>query len=295
MWGGLLSLGRRGAVVSGGLVVVIAALTATDWPQGGLRSFWNQHAFLAGSLSSVLFLALGATLVDDWIARRDQARLRLVILVACGALARAPLAQRRVMWFALNGGHFFEDADFRLDHESADRIRAILIRHGLHEIKENDVINGAAVPPGMASRISELVNDPEWAQAAYDLLRECSHGIRSIMARWASLLTGTDKSAAILEDIALQSEQLTQVQVKLLPVARGRVMEFQPEEIDELGELWRKAFANSIALDEALTRLSGKRGSGWITDGRQLLEGTDLEALRTRDSVTERRSMRLYR
>ncbi|WP_345601358.1 hypothetical protein, partial [Streptomyces coacervatus] len=110
-------------------MVVIAGLTATDWPQGSLRSFWNQHAFLAGSLSSVLFLALGATLVEEWIARRDEARLRLVILVACGALARAPLAQRRVMWFALNGGHFLEDADFRLDRESADRIRAILTRH----------------------------------------------------------------------------------------------------------------------------------------------------------------------
>ncbi|GAA3836024.1 hypothetical protein GCM10022403_080840 [Streptomyces coacervatus] len=114
------------------------------------------------------------------------------------------------------------------------------------------------------------------------------------MARWAALLTGTDKSAAILEDIALQSEQLTQVQVRLLPVARGRVREFQPGEIDELGELWRRAFANSIALDEALTQLSGKRGPDWITDGRNLLEAMDLEALRTRDSVPERRSMRLY-
>ncbi|MDF2269266.1 hypothetical protein P2Q00_28060 [Streptomyces coacervatus] len=242
----------------------------------------------------MLFLALGATLVEEWIARRDEARLRLVILVACGALARAPLAQRRVMWFALNGGHFLEDADFRLDRESADRIRAILTRHGLPEIKENDAINEVAVPPGMASRISVLANDPEWAQTAYDLLRGCSHGIRVIMARWAALLTGTDKSAAILEDIALQSEQLTQVQVRLLPVARGRVREFQPGEIDELGELWRRAFANSIALDEALTQLSGKRGPDWITDGRNLLEAMDLEALRTRDSVPERRSMRLY-
>ncbi|MFD3620653.1 hypothetical protein ACFWWT_36565 [Streptomyces sp. NPDC058676] len=279
--------------MSGGLVVVIVGLTVTDWPQGSLRSFWNQHAFLAGSLSSVLFLALGATLVEEWIARRDEARLRLVILVACGALARAPLAQRRVMWFALNGGHFIEDADFRFDGESADRIRAILARHDLAEVTENDAINEVVVPP-TASRISVLAADPEWAGAAYELLRGCSHGFRAITARWAPLLTGTDTSAAILEEIALQSEQLTQIQVRLLPVARGRVREFQPGEIDELGEVWRREFANSIALDEALTQLSGKRGPGWVTDGRKLLEATDLEALRVRESARERRSMRLY-
>ncbi|AZQ32122.1 hypothetical protein EJ357_47610 [Streptomyces cyaneochromogenes] len=275
-------------------MAVIVGLTVSDWPQGSLRGFWNQHAFLAGSLSSVLFLALGATLVEEWIARRDEARLRLVILVACGALARAPLAQRRVMWFALNGGHLIEDADFRLDPEAANRIRAILARHDLAELKENEVINGVAVPPGTASRISVLAADPEWAQTAYDLLRGCSHGFRVITARWAALLTGTDTSAAILEEIALQSEQLTQVQVRLLPVARGRVTEFQPEEINELGGLWRREFANSIALDEALTQLSGKRGADWVTDGRNLLEATDLEALRAREPMGEGRPMRLY-
>lgn len=289
-----MSPNRRGVVVSGGLVAVIVGLTVTDWPEGSLRSFWNQHAFLAGSLSSALFLVLGATLVKEWMARRDEARLRLVILVACGALARAPLAQRRAMWFALNGGHFIEDADFRLAPEAADQIRTILARHDLAEVKENDAINELVVPPGVASRISVLAADPKWAQTAYDLLRECSHGCRVIMARWAPLLTGTDKSAAILEEIALQSDQLTQVQVMLLRVARGRVREFQPGDIDELGELWRKEFANSIALEAALTQLSGKRGPDWAPDGWNLLEATDLEALRAREPVGERRSMRLY-
>ncbi|MFK4101678.1 hypothetical protein ACI2L1_16665 [Streptomyces sp. NPDC019531] len=242
----------------------------------------------------MLFLALGATLIEEWIARRDEARLRLVILVACGALARAPLAQRRVMWFALNGGHLIEDADFRLNPDLADRMKTILARHALPEIKENDVIHEVVRPPGTASRISVLAADPEWARTAYDLLRGCSHGFRVITARWAPLLTGTDRSAAILEEVALQSEQLTQVQVRLLPVARGRVREFQPGEIDELGELWRREFANSIALDEALTQLSGKRGPGWVTDGRNLLETPDVDALRARDSARERRSMRLY-
>ncbi|MDQ0605083.1 hypothetical protein QF037_009428 [Streptomyces canus] len=114
------------------------------------------------------------------------------------------------------------------------------------------------------------------------------------MAKWAPLLTGTDASPAILEEMALQSEQLTQVQVMLLPLARRRVSEVQPEAIDELGELWRREFANSIALDEALTQLSGKRGPSWVTDGRNLLEGTDLDALRAREPMRGRRPMRLY-
>ncbi|WP_367326417.1 hypothetical protein [Streptomyces sp. HUAS ZL42] len=37
-----------------------------------------------------------------------------------------------------------------------------------------------------------------------------------------------------------------------------------------------------------------KRGPGWATDGRNLLEAADLEALRARESVRERPSMRLY-
>lgn len=195
----------------------------------------------------------------------------------------------------MNGGQFIGDADFGIDAESMRRVRDVLARHDLAEVKENDVINrAAAMPPGAASRISVLAADPEWAETTYDLLRGCSHGFRVIMARWAPLLTGTDRSAAILEEMALQSEQLTQVQVMLLPLARGRVSEVQPEAIDELGELWRREFANSIALDEALTQLSGKRGPSWVTDGRHLLEGTDLEALRARELVRERRPMRLY-
>ncbi|GAA2613438.1 hypothetical protein GCM10010304_77620 [Streptomyces roseoviolaceus] len=293
MWG-LMPPSRRGAVASGGLVAVIVGLTVTDWPLGGLRSFWNQHSFLAGALSSVLFLALGATLVEEWIARRDEARLRLVKLVACAALARAPLAQRRAMWFALHGGHFIEDADFRLKRETLDRTRAILARQNLAEVKENDVLNEVVEPPDAASRISILASDPEWAQTAYDLLRDCSHGFRVITARWAPLLAGTDASAAILEEIALQPEQLTQVQVKLLPVARGRVSSFHPDEVEELSELWRRKFANSIALDEGLTQLSGKRGPSWVTDGRRLLEPADLEVLRAREAMRDTRSMRLY-
>lgn len=285
---------KWGLVLSIGLVLIILALTATDWPGGKLRTFWNQHSFLTGSLSSVLFLLLGATLVQDWVARRDESRLRLIILVACGSLARAPLAQRRMMWFLLNGGSFVEDRDFREDPNLSAQIKHALARNNLPEVAEHLVLNDASVTPSAQQRLEILAKDPDWLIAAYSLLRGLSHDFRAVMARWAPLLSGTDRSAAILEELAMQSDELTHIQVMALPVAREQLRELNDEEIQRLAQSWGRALANAIAMDESLTRLSGKRGSDWTSDGRKLLDPDDRDRLRGRDSRRAAGRMRLY-
>lgn len=285
---------KWGMALSAGLVAVILALTATDWPGGELRTFWNQHPFLTGSLSSVLFLLLGATLVQDWVARREESRLRLIILVACGSLARAPLAQRRMMWFLVNGGSFVEDRDFSADPTLSAQIKRALARNDLPEIAEYSVLNDAAGAPSREQRLEILAKDPDWLIAAYSLLRGLSHDFRAVMARWAPLLSGTDRSAAILEELAMQSNELTRIQVMFLPVAREQLRELSDEEIQRLAQAWGKALTNAVAMDEGLTRLSGKRGSNWTTDGRKLLDLDDMDRLRERDLRRAARSMRLY-
>lgn len=280
--------------LSASLLAIILGLTATDWPAEELRPFWTEHPFFTGSLSSALFLLLGATLVQDWMDRRDEARLRLIILVACGSLARAPLAQRRMMWFLANGGTLVEDVDFRGDPTLTTQIRSVLVRNHLPECGEHLVINGSSSVPSVERSLEILAKDAEWLIAAYSLLRGLSHGFRSVIARWAPLLAGTDRSARILAELAHQSEELTRLQVILLPVARQQSDGLSDEGIQKLVLAWRKALANAVALDEALTRLSGKRGTGWTGDGRRLLGADDVARLRERDLRRTTGTMRLH-
>lgn len=281
-------------VASISLLAIILALSVADWLSGELRTFWMEHTFLTGSLSSTLFLLLGATLVQDWMARRDESRLRIIILVACGALARAPLAQRRMMWFLVNGGALLEDGDFRGDPSLTSQIRNALARNRIPEASENLVINGTLRAPAVERRLEILARDPEWLNAAYSLLRAVSHGFRSVIARWAPLLTGSDRSANILIELAQQSDELTRVQVMLLPIARQQADLLSDEAVQDLARVWGKALANAVALDEALTRLSGKRGPVWTCDARSLLCADDVARLRERDARTTTRTMRLH-
>ncbi|MFJ4081153.1 hypothetical protein ACIP2Z_19575 [Streptomyces iakyrus] len=275
------------------LLAIILALSVADWLSGGLRTFWMEHPFLTGSLSSTLFLLLGATLVQDWMARRDESRLRIIILVACGALARAPLAQRRMMWFLANGGTLVEDGDFRGDSSLTSQIRNALARNRIPEASENLVINGTLSAPAVERRLEILARDPEWLSAAYSLLRAVSQGFRAVIARWAPLLAGSDRSAQILIELAQQSDELTRVQVMLLPIARQQADGLSDETIQDLAQAWGKALANAVALDEALTRLSGKRGPEWVCDARSLLCADDVARLRERDARKATRTMRL--
>ncbi|MFD5428202.1 hypothetical protein [Streptomyces sp. NPDC127084] len=269
-------------------------MTATEWPGGELSTFWSQHPFFTGSLSSVLFLLLGATLVQDWVARRDESRLRLIILVACGSLARAPLAQRRMMWFLLNGGDFVEDRDFRQDRDLSAQIKRTLTRNNLPEVAERLALNNYSCDPSTQRRLEILARDRDWLIAAYSLLRGVSHDFRAVIARWAPLLSGTDRSAALLEELAMQADELTKIQVMVLPVAREQRVQLNDEEIQQLVQSWGRALANAVAMDEALTRLSGKRGSDWTSDGRKLLDPADSDRLRERDLRRAAGGMRLY-
>ncbi|MGW7614161.1 hypothetical protein ACWGKW_44500 [Streptomyces sp. NPDC054766] len=187
-----------------------------------------------------------------------------------------------------------EDVDFRGDPTLTAQIRSVLVRNHLPEFGEHLVINGTSSVPSVERSLEILAKDAEWLIAAYSLLRGLSHGFRSVIARWAPLLAGTDRSARILAELAHQSEELTRLQVILLPVARQQSDGLSDEGIQKLVLAWRKALANAVALDEALTRLSGKRGTGWTGDGRRLLGADDVARLRERDLRRTTGTMRLH-
>jgi hypothetical protein len=199
-----------------------------------------------------------------------------------------------MMWFLLNGGDLVEDRDFRQDLGLSAQIKRTLARHNLPEVAEHLALNGGSGDPSMQRRLEILARDRDWLIAAYSLLRGVSHDFRAVIARWAPLLSGTDRSAAILEELAIQVDELTKIQVMVLPVARGQLMELNDEQIRQLAQAWRRALANAVAMDEALTRLSGKRGSQWTSDGRRLLDPADSDRLRERDLHRAAGGMRLH-
>ena len=152
-----------------------------------------------------------------------------------------------------------------------------------------------AVPrPGLTHRLAMLSADEPWRRLVHDVLLDVVHSFRSLIARWSALLLTTDESLQALKDLAEQAEELSQLFVEFdgaLPPS-GDVA----DEVEERQVLWRRAFANSVSLEEALIDKGGERrivGSPFRTPGRHLLAPDDRAELERRDTEPQL-SLRVY-
>lgn len=234
---------------------------------------------LTNLVASTIFVVIGLTIVQYWITRRDARKLSVTVEVAYNSIARAPLGQRRMMWFLLHGGELVEDLDFKLSVEQVNTVKEIIDGHKLDQVSEGRVRNALVEAPPLYERLSTLAADPKWVQLAYDALRSTVAGFRVIIARWAGLLVTTDQTARALRELSEQAEELTEVFVRLLPLVRANGGKLSETELIDLYLHWRKSFTNAVRLDEALIQLGGERGDRWTTDGRRLLQKNDFAAL----------------
>ena len=72
---------------------------------------------------------------------------------------------------------------------------------------------------------------------------------------------------------------------------------FAGDQLHERRQLWSRAFANAVSLEEALIDKGGERptaGGTFVTPGRSLLAPEDRAELEKR-ATEERSSLRLYR
>jgi hypothetical protein len=130
-------------------------LMLLDWPLGYAREEYLNHPLLTGVLSSLIPIVIGATLVKAYIDHRENARWRVASKVAYNSLLRAPLAQRRVMWFLLCGGPIVEDRDFAFEAKYAARITKLL-RHN-HMKERSEASSFMEGRPDLEARLARLV------------------------------------------------------------------------------------------------------------------------------------------
>jgi hypothetical protein len=290
------------AVLSVGAVVAVAL---SDWPLTTLSRFWSDHAMLTNLVSSAVFAGFTITVIERWLHRQElrqevgrrraeQRRLTVVRSAAYNAIARGPIAQRRIMWFLVHGGEFRRVPEFALSTEHMRELRAILTRLDLGETNEHDVMEGAVAQPDRLPRLAVLAADERWRRLVHDVLLDVVHHFRALIARWSALLLTTEESLHALKDLAEQAEELSMLFVEF--GGRRPTSAFSGDQLQQRLLLWSRAFVNAVSLEEALIDKGGERRSPagpFVTPGRNLLgpeDRTELEG----HAAGLRLSLRVY-
>ncbi|MGD9531305.1 hypothetical protein [Pseudonocardia sp.] len=274
-----------------GLVLALA-----DGLLAPVSAFWSAHSMLTNVVASGIFTIVTVTVIEGWLrnqerhrraaeAEQERRRLRIVRSVAYNAVARGPIAQRRIMWFLLHGGELRPVPEFRVSDGYAAELRAILARLDLPETSEHDVMDHVADRPCSTARFDVLALDRHWRSLVHDVLLDVVHSFRVLVARWSPLLLTTEEGRHTLTDLAAQVEELSAVFVTL--GGRRPVSGSAAGRLDAHRDLWRRAFANAVAMEEKLIDLGGERhtdGRRFTTPGRALLPPTDLARITGRDA-----------
>src|SRR3954451_2610185 len=146
---------------------LVVGLALTDGPPASLATFWSQHAMLTNLVSSAAFTALTVTVIETWLRRQEarreaatslaeQRRLTVVRSAAYNAVARAPIAQRRIMWFLVHGGELRRVPEFEISEEHVRELRTMLARLELPETSEHSVMLEGLARPRFSSRFPVL-------------------------------------------------------------------------------------------------------------------------------------------
>jgi hypothetical protein len=278
------------AILSAVLFLISAA---SDWPLGVLKNFWSSHSLLTNLYSEALFVVIGISVIEHYLHRRNDRRLALVAAVASDAAGRGPLSQWRTMWFLVNGGEYISDLDFPISSARIKGIRNALQRNGFPEVKESEVRAASAPLPDLTERLTLLTTDRQWVSLAYSILREFTFRFRILIARWSPLLASTTESGDVLLDLAAQAQELTDLFIRLRPIAMEGRSSLTPDEFVQLIEHWRMALCNAIAMDHALAHFSGQPSFPWSTGSRLLLAEADRQ-LATNTLYKRTGTMRIY-
>jgi hypothetical protein len=287
-------------------VVAFGGLAITDWPSGALSSFWSDHAMLTNLVSSAIFAVVTVTVIEAWLRQREdrqkellrraeEHRLTIVRSAAYNAVARAPIAQRRIMWFLVHGGELRRVPEFEISEEHVRELRTMLARLELPETSEHSVMLEGLARPSFSSRFPVLAQDRQWRQLVHDVLLDVVHNFRVLVARWSALLVTTDESLRALRDLAAQAEELSRIFVEFNGNKPARL--YLGDELKERQLLWSRSFANAVALEEALIDAGGERRTTnrrFVTPGRRLLPTDDLRRLEDRDQDRTQRTLRLH-
>jgi hypothetical protein len=247
------------------LVIFIAAsLAIVDLSVPAVASFFVGHAVFSSVLTSLLFLAIGYTVVDWLLAEHERRRWGRVRSIALVAIGRGALNQRRAMQYSVMLEDLHIDADFEpvaAYNEVATAVERCLAGNSeLQSISRNEIVaNQAGETEAELSkasvggqvdeyerRLSMLIADPGWRRASYLLLREAAHSMNRLIGRWVPALSASERGMDVLTIMSDQADRLDDLARRL----DGRSLDSSPGL--PLPGLWIQEQINSLLLYEWL-------------------------------------------
>lgn len=271
------------------LLALLLVTVGSDWPTGLLTQYWSDHAMLTNIVSSLIFVALGATIVERWSSRQSDKRFSVIESTTYEAVANTPLGIRRALWFLVNGGRVLDDEDFKLTDDEADRLALIFQRHGFSVASEKEVSRGNVSVPSDVARLAALIHDPDWLALAHPLLLRTVHTSRLAVARWAHLLITTRQSANALNDLVAVIEDLRALVTALNPVRTTDVLA-NDDEREAFVTTWRMCFVNAAIIYEDF--MLGARTPGFVRWSPELTQSSDAARLTELNIQRDKRSRR---
>ncbi|WP_345421714.1 hypothetical protein [Actinomycetospora chlora] len=229
--------------------MLLLAIVVSDWPTGVLSDFWAGHAMLTNIVSSLVFVVLGATLVERWLSRQENRRAEIITATALGAMANVPCAYQNALWFLLNGQAVHVDVDFRVTDAEQAVVAGILASHGFDVVAQTDVARGGAVPPEDVARLAVLLQDRQWVLTAHDLLLRTNQTARLILARWAQLMIASKETTRSLRQVTDLIDDIDEIRMSMNPINKhDRLATHADREL--FVRRWRAGFVNAAVLYE---------------------------------------------
>lgn len=251
-----------------GIIGMAAFLTVIDMTIPAFSSYFVNHTIVSGAVMSLLFLAIGYSVVEWSIRDAEQRRWDRVKRIGLIAVGRGVLNQRRSMQYCVipTGKHC--DGDFS-PHEGYERVEAA-IRSNLeliagrgHDLLRSDAASTVQIQSGpqdattidqemdFEERLRHLVRDEAWRKSAYHLLREAEHSMTRLIARWTPALSASQSGIDVLNCLSEQTDRFDNL------IRRLDRWEVQASQTGApLEKVWIAEQINALAIHERLMTLA---------------------------------------
>ena len=262
------------------LVVFIAvSLAIVDLSVPAVASFFVGHAVFSSVLTSLLFLAIGYTVVDWLLAEHERRRWGRVRSIALVAVGRGALNQRRAMQYSVMMKDLHIDADFEpvaaYDEVATAVERCLPGNSELQSISGHEIVanqtgkieaefSKASVDGPVDEyerRLNILIADSDWQHASYLLLREAGHSMNRLIGRWVPALSASERGMDVLTIMSDQADRLDDLARRL----DGRSLDSLPDL--PLAGLWIQEQINALLLHEWL--MSQAKGLSYFSSSRK--------------------------
>jgi len=262
------------------IIGVAGILVAADVAYPAFSSYFVDHAIVSGAVMSLLFLAIGYTVVEWSIRDAERRRWDRVKRIGLIAVGRGVLNQRRAMQYCVTLTDRHSDGDFS-PHDAYARVEEAVkrseVRYETNRQGEFIRSDSEALPgpqtfedlpsawpdQDLEGKLRHLVADEDWRKSAYHLLREAEHSMTRLIARWTPALSASQSGLDVLNCLSEQTDSLDD----LVRSLGDRWETQQSEPSAPLERVWIAEQINALVIHERL--MSQAKGKIYYSSARR--------------------------